>query len=230
MSELKTQLEKQFASSIERCTEAFGEVTIEVSVKNYKTLCQGLKEHPDFQFEQLMDLCGVDYSSYGESEWATDSTSTSGFSRGVEQGEDIQQVKAWEQSRYAVVVHLLSLKYNRRLRLRTFAEAEPPVVDSVNDIWAAANWFEREAFDLFGILFDGHPDLRRILTDYGFIGHPFRKDFPLSGNVEMRYDAKQGRVIYEPVNIKPRTLVPRVIREDSRYVEANETPKEVENG
>ena len=129
---------------------------------------------------------------------------------------------AGAEPRFAVVYHLLSLKHNHRLRLRTFAEGEPPVMHSVTDIWSSANWYEREAFDLFGILFEGHPDLRRILTDYGFVGHPFRKDFPLIGNVEVRYDIEKGRVVYQPVSIEPRTLVPRVIRDDHRYLQQAE--------
>ncbi|MFA5531111.1 MAG: NADH-quinone oxidoreductase subunit C, partial [Thiohalomonadaceae bacterium] len=154
-------------------------------------VCQALRDEDAFQFEQLIDLCGVDYLEYGEG--------------------------TWQGPRFGVVYHLLSVSHNQRLRIRTFAEGEMPVVDSVVSIWNGANWFEREAFDLYGIVFEGHPDLRRILTDYGFIGHPFRKDFPLSGHVEMRYDPEKQRVIYEPVTIEPRTLVPRVIRRDHRY-------------
>ncbi|MCW8839555.1 MAG: NADH-quinone oxidoreductase subunit C, partial [Gammaproteobacteria bacterium] len=155
--------------------------------------CTALRDEASFHFEQLIDLCGVDYLDYGN---------------GV-----------WSGPRFAVVYHLLSVKNNHRIRLRTFVGDEMPRVDSVLGIWNSADWYEREAFDLFGIVFEGHPDLRRILTDYGFIGHPFRKDFPLSGNVEMRYDPEQGRVIYQPVSIEPRMLVPRVIRDDNRYQE-----------
>jgi NADH-quinone oxidoreductase subunit C len=160
-------------------------------------------------------VTGVDYLQYGRVEWTTLDSTASGFSRGVDRSaEEVAPAK-----RFAVVYHLLSVSNNNRVRVRCFCEpGEPPLIDSVCDIWASANWFEREVFDLFGILFQGHPDLRRILTDYGFIGHPFRKDFPLIGNVEVRYDAEKGRVVYEPVSIEPRTLVPRVIRDDSRYI------------
>jgi NADH-quinone oxidoreductase subunit C len=166
-----------------------------------------------------MDLCGVDYLGYGDDEWTTEGATGTGFSRGVERKPVIlDESDAFEPRRFAVVYHLLSLRNNWRLRLRTFVgSSNPPIVASVVDVWNGANWFEREAFDLYGILFDGHPDLRRILTDYGFIGHPFRKDFPLSGNVEVRYDADKGRVAYQPVSIEPRTLVPKVIRDDNRY-------------
>ncbi len=174
-----------------------------------------LRDHPGLQFDQLTDLCGVDYAAYGEADWETsEQASQAGFSRGV---EPLSQGIALErpQERFWVVCHLLSYAHNRRLRLKVPAEGEPPVVPSVVEIWASADWYEREAFDLFGILFDGHPDLRRILTDYGFIGHPFRKDFPLSGEVEVRYDPEKGRVVYQPVSIEPRVLVPRVIRRDN---------------
>jgi NADH-quinone oxidoreductase subunit C len=175
-----------------------------------------------------MDVCGVDYLDYGFSEWATEETTLTGFSRGVE--SEPKRVIPWHKPRFAVVYHLLSVSLNHRIRLRTFPLGEPPIVNSVIEIWESANWFEREAFDLFGIMFEGHPDLRRILTDYGFIGHPFRKDFPLIGNVEPRYDAAEQRVIYEPVSILPRTLVPKVIREDNRYATpANNKPAEGTN-
>ena len=166
------------------------EVTVQVRAGQYLEAMRLLRDHPDCRFEQLIDLCGVDYSDFGN---------------GV-----------WEGPRYAVVVHLLSLAHNQRLRVRVYCpDDELPVVASLVDVWPAANWFEREAFDLFGIVFEGHPDLRRILTDYGFIGHPFRKDFPLSGNVEMRYDPTQQRVIYQPVSIEPREITPRIVRDDS---------------
>ena len=167
--------------------EAFGEVTLVVEAADLLNVMTTLRDRAELGFEQLMDLCGVDYSTY------------SGYAG----------------ARFAVVYHLLSLKHNQRLRVRVFCAADDfPVVDSVIGVWPAANWFEREAFDLFGIVFDGHPDLRRILTDYGFIGHPFRKDFPISGNVEMRYDPDQQRVIYQPVTIEPREIVPRIVREE----------------
>jgi len=230
MSALKINLEEHFPTLISTCIEALGEVTVEVARDKLIELCTQLRDHKDFQFEVLIDVCGVDYQDYGVAEWATDETTTTGFSRGVEGTDARQQIISWDKPRFGVVYHLLSVKHNHRIRLRTFAEDETPIVPSVVGLWDAANWFEREAFDMFGILFDGHPDLRRILTDYGFIGHPFRKDFPVSGNVEMRYDAKQARVIYEPVQIEPRTLVPRVIRDDSRYEIVEEELKEASNG
>lgn len=189
------------------------EMTLVVPPSQLIDVMRLLREKKAFSFEQCIDVCGVDYLTYGETEWITTAAANSGFGRGVES----TQPKTDPKTRFAVVYHLLSMTLNYRLRVKTFLDAEAPIVESVVDIWASANWFEREAFDLYGILFNGHPDLRRILTDYGFIGHPFRKDFPLIGQVEMRYDAEQKRVIYEPVSIDPRTLVPRVIREDSRY-------------
>ena len=166
------------------------EVTVDVEAADYLAESQILRDAPGCRFDQLIDLCGVDYSAYGD---------------GV-----------WEGQRFAVVSHLLSVSLNQRVRLKVFAADDDfPVVDSVTGIWRAANWYEREAFDLYGIVFEGHDDLRRILTDYGFIGHPFRKDFPLSGHVEMRYDAEQQRVVYQPVSIEPREITPRIIREDN---------------
>ncbi|MCG2583231.1 NADH-quinone oxidoreductase subunit C [Massilia sp. TS11] len=170
--------------------QALGEVTLTVKAADYLEVMKTLRDHPALKFEQLIDLCGVDYATYGDG--------------------------AWDGLRFAAVSHLLSVANNWRLRVRVFApDDEMPIVASVVDIWRSVNWYEREAFDLYGILFEGHPDLRRILTDYGFIGHPFRKDFPVSGYVEMRYDAEQGRVVYQPVTIEPRENVPRVIREDN---------------
>jgi NADH-quinone oxidoreductase subunit C len=169
--------------------ERLGELTVELKATDYKNICTRLREEPALKFEQMIDLCGVDYAAYAD--------------------------KPREGPRFAVVVHLLSLTNNWRLRLRTFCpDDQLPVMPSLVDVWPAANWFEREAFDLFGIIFEGHPDLRRILTDYGFVGHPFRKDFPLSGHVEMRYDPQQKRVVYQPVTIDPREVVPRIVRED----------------
>lgn len=192
------------------------EITIECEVGHIKEMLYQLRGHEAFAFDQLIDLCAVDYLQYGEYDWETESASESGFSRGVER----QEAKAYALSkpRFAVVYHLLSTKKNQRVRVKTFVEEAHLVIPSVHDIWKGANWFEREAYDLYGILFENHPDLRRILTDYGFIGHPFRKDFPISGHVEMRYDASLRKVIYEPVDIVPRTLVPKVIRNDSRYL------------
>ena len=194
------------------------EIAIEVAPADLVEVCRELRDRPELAFEQLIDLSGIDYLEYGRSEWATESATTTGFSRGVER---MSPPEDFDGPRFAVVYHLLSVSRNTRLRLRCRClPGEPPMIDSVVDIWAAADWYEREAFDLFGVLFRGHPDLRRILTDYGFIGHPFRKDFPLSGNVEVRYDPAKGRVVYEPVSITPRTLVPRVIRDDNRYAPA----------
>ncbi len=194
---------------------AYAEVTITVDRKNILNICTELRDNPELAFEQLIDLCGVDYLTYGQAEWETSEATGSGFSRGVE-SKEISPDSAESESRFAVIYHLLSIKHNFRIRVKTMLPEKDPVIDSVIDIWNSVNWFEREAFDLFGIMFTGHPDLRRILTDYGFIGHPFRKDFPLIGNVEMRYDNNKQRVIYEPVSIEPRTLVPKVIREDQK--------------
>ena len=182
-------------------------------------------------FEQLIDLSGVDYLDYGRDEWNTQTatapasaaaSSASPARSGAEsRAERRSYAASGPSAAFAVAYHLLSITHNRRLRLRAYCEAgEPPMLDSVIEIWKAADWYEREAFDLYGIVFRGHPDLRRMLTDYGFIGHPFRKDFPLIGNVEVRYDPAKGRVVYEPVSIEPRTLVPRVIRDDNRYAAA----------
>jgi NADH-quinone oxidoreductase subunit C len=190
-----------------------GELTLTVPRDQLTAVMRLLRERRALAFEQCIDVCGVDYATYGHSEWVTSKAANSGFGRGAVRG--LPELDPAD--RFAVVYHLLSVTHNVRLRVKTFLDAERPVVDSVVAIWAAALWFEREAFDLYGIMFNGHPDLRRILTDYGFIGHPFRKDFPLIGQVEMRYDPEQQRVVYEPVSIEPRTLVPRVIREDSRY-------------
>jgi NADH-quinone oxidoreductase subunit C len=194
---------------------AFGEITVEVPKAELKNACIRLRDEPQFAFEELMDLCGVDLLTYGQAEWDTSSATSAGFSRGVNR-MDVSEESEKEavQDRFAVVYHLLSVKKNLRLRVKTLLSEDDLMVDSVVDVWSSANWYEREAFDLYGILFSGHPDLRRILTDYGFIGHPFRKDFPLIGNVEMRYDTEKRRVVYEPVSIESRTLVPRVIRDE----------------
>jgi NADH-quinone oxidoreductase subunit C len=184
---LHDALQTVLGSRLSKLTEYLNELTIEVRAQDLLAVSLTLKEHSELAFAQLTDLCGVDYQDYGEGEW--------------------------DGPRFAVVYHLLSILHNVRLRLRTFApDDEFPVVDSVISIWPSANWYEREAFDLFGIVFQGHPDLRRLLTDYGFVGHPFRKDFPVIGNVEMRYDPDQQRVIYQPVTIEPREVVTRVIR------------------
>lgn len=213
---LAARIQKRFGASIGECRIHVGQVTATVPAGALRDVCLALRDEEDFAFRQLVDVCGVDYLEYGQADWETSETATSeGFSRGVEARDDRRE--STDYSRYVVVYHLLSHTRNERLRLKTEAPGDPPCVDSVVDIWSSANWFEREAFDLFGILFDGHPDLRRILTDYGFIGYPFRKDFPLIGEVEVRYDPEKRRVIYEPVSITPRTLVPRVIRQDERY-------------
>lgn len=210
---LKTELNEQISSvSLEK-----EEITLECEVGHLKDVLYQLRQHEAFAFDQLIDLCAVDYLLYGEYDWETESATESGFSRGVER----QETKAYARTkpRFAVVYHLLSTTLNQRVRVKVFIEEAQLVVPSVHNIWKAANWFEREAYDLYGILFEDHPDLRRILTDYGFIGHPFRKDFPLSGYVEMRYDASLQKVIYEPVDIEPRVLVPKVIRNDNRYLD-----------
>ena len=207
--------------------EALGETTVEIAPEAWAEAARILRDDAELGFEQLIDLCGVDYLGYGEDEWDTTDVSSEGFSRGVE-GAGPGRFD-WEnrprgngpERRFAVVVHLMSVRHNRRLRIRCFAaDNSLPVVASLVEVWPVANWFERECFDLFGIVFEGHPDLRRILTDYGFVGHPFRKDFPLTGNVEVRYDAERKRVVYEPVSIEPRVGVPRVVREDSRWQQA----------
>lgn len=216
---LKTKLEARFSNELIACDLDRDQVTLVLPADKMLSVCKVLRDDEQFSFSQLSDLCGVDYSTYGQVDWATNETTSTGFSRGRESSGD---TVVEENKRFAVVYHLLSIKNNIRLRLRCFVSGEPPRIASVTDIWSSANWFEREAFDLFGIIFDGHPDLRRILTDYGFIGHPFRKDFPLEGNVEVRYDAEKKRVVYEPVTITNRVLVPRVIREDSRFVKVEE--------
>ncbi|MFJ4290095.1 NADH-quinone oxidoreductase subunit C [Cupriavidus sp. NPDC089707] len=186
---LKTALEKALGKRVQKLIEATGELTLIVKADDYLEAARILRDDPSLRFEQLIDLCGVDYSDFGDG--------------------------AWDGPRFAAVSHLLSITHNWRVRLRVFAPDDDfPVVASLIDVWNSVNWFEREAFDFYGIVFDGHPDLRRILTDYGFVGYPFRKDFPVSGYVEMRYDPEQKRVIYQPVTIEPREITPRVIRED----------------
>jgi len=187
---LKEQVDKALGALLESSAVRLGELTIVVKAENYMSAVLTLRDHTDCQFEQLIDLCGVDYSTYKNS--------------------------SWEGLRFCVVLHLLSVSLNQRVRLKVFVPDDlAPSLPSVCDIWSSANWFEREAFDLFGIVFEGHEDLRRILTDYGFIGHPFRKDFPMLGHVEMRYDAEQKRVVYQPVTIEPREITPRIIREEN---------------
>ncbi len=187
-------------------------VCIEIAPENLLSVAKILRDEPELAFEQCMDVCGVDYLYYGMTEWETTKATSRGFERAVEKIEKGARVVSWDKPRFAVVYQLLSQKNNWRLRMRVFPEQENLILDSLIHIWPAVDWYEREAFDMFGFLFKGHPDLRRIMTDYGFVGHPFRKDFPLSGYVEVRYDAASSRVIYEPVNIQPRVLVPKVIR------------------
>lgn len=189
-------------------------ITVELSAQHLLSVCRKLRDHEDFLFDTLIDICGVDYKDYGVTHWRTEEATASGYSRAVNDAG--QRVIPWDNHRFSSVYHLLSVVKNQRLRLKVYLE-EKPIVPSVIDIWPAADWYERESFDLFGIVYQGHPDLRRILTDYGFKGHPFRKDFPLIGEVEMRYDAKEKRCVYEPVSIQPRTVVPKVIRDDNRY-------------
>jgi NADH-quinone oxidoreductase subunit C len=237
---LAAAVEAKLGTKLERLPTSTGELGYSVDAPILIEVCQALRDEPDLKFEVLIDVCGVDYQSYGLDEWQTDRATATGFSRGrvrdpqaaaeylesdnsgaARQGPDEEQVRGADyrpKARFAAVYHLLSIAHNHRLRLRSFCPSdERPILDSVYEVWNAADWFEREAFDLYGIMFKGHPDLRRLLTDYGFIGHPFRKDFPLIGNVEVRYDPVKGRVVYEPVSIAPRTLVPKVIRSDNRY-------------
>ena len=216
---LASRVAARFAEKMKALPALPGEVAYEVSGADMLAVCRELRDDKQFGFEQLIDLAGVDFLDYGRDEWRTESSTSKGFSRGVNRIKENMTEPV--PARFAVTYQLLSVTNNWRMRLRCHtSEGEPPVIDSVVDVWASANWFEREAFDLYGILFNGHPDLRRILTDYGFIGHPFRKDFPLIGNVEVKYDPARARVVYQPVSIEPRTLVPRVIRDDNRYDEA----------
>ncbi len=190
LEKLSLCLQDALSGRIVNVTERLGEITVVVKADDLLLTMRTLRDHPGLKFEELIDLCGMDYSEYGDG--------------------------AWEGARFAVVYHLLSVSLNQRVRVRVFAEDDSfPRVESVEGIWSVANWFEREAFDLYGIVFEGHPDMRRLLTDYGFVGHPFRKDFPLSGHVEMRYDPEQQRVIYQPVSIEPREITPRIVREEN---------------
>jgi NADH-quinone oxidoreductase subunit C len=221
---LARAIAEKFGDSLKPMAAPAGELAYEVSAAELVVVAKRLRDEPALRFEILIDVAGLDLLSFGLEEWKTSSATASGFSRGVER-ETPEHIQAAPDAaavdgdrRFATVYHLLSVTHNHRLRLRSYCEpGEDPTIDSVVGVWASANWFEREAYDLFGIVFRHHPDLRRILTDYGFIGHPFRKDFPLIGNVEVRYDATLKRVVYEPVTIESRTLVPRVIRHDNRY-------------
>jgi NADH-quinone oxidoreductase subunit C len=198
---LKARIQEVLGERAQSVVVAFDEVTVQVRAKDYLACATLLRDTVGLQFEQLVDLCGVDYSEYRDGQW--------------------------DGLRYCVASQLLSVALNQRVRLKTFcADDDFPTIDSLTDVWSSANWFEREAFDLFGIVFEGHNDLRRILTDYGFIGHPFRKDFPITGHVEMRYDAERKRVIYQPVTIEPREIIPRIIREDG-YAGIQEAKRDV---
>lgn len=195
------------------CKHAHGEITCVIDSSALLPTMLRLRDDQDFAFDQLIDICGVDYLHYGLAEWETSQATSTGFSRGVERlNANSQDHAARPPKRFAVVYHLLSTRKNHRLRVKVYLDEKLPIIASVVKIWRSANWYEREAYDLFGILFEEHPDLRRILTDYGFVGHPFRKDFPVSGHVEMRYDATLQKVVYDPVDIEPRVLVPKVIR------------------
>jgi NADH-quinone oxidoreductase subunit C len=190
LERLSQTLQDVFGDTLQSLTVDRGEITVEVAAADYLRVARSLRDNADLHFEQAIDLSGVDYSTFGN--------------------------EAWKGKRFATVVHLLSIRHNWRLRLRVFADDESfPLLDSLVELWPGINWFEREAFDMFGIMYAGHPDLRRILTDYGFVGHPFRKDFPISGYVEMRYDPEQGRVVYQPVTIEPRENTPRIVREEN---------------
>ena len=197
-----------------------GELTVVVRAEDILFASKTLRDTEEFDFSQLSDLSGIDYLSYGQADWQTQSASESGFSRGVSQSE--LELAEDIPARFAVVYQLLSMRHNRRVRVKAYLDDDSPRIDSVVDVWPSADWYEREAFDLFGILFNSHPDLRRLLTDYGFIGHPFRKDFPLEGHVEVRYDLDKQRVIYQPVSIENRVLVPRVIRDETRLGKMSE--------
>ena len=224
---LSAHISGALADKIQNPVLALNELTVEVAPQDLIEVATFLRDDGACSFEQLIDVCGVDYLSYGDSEW---DVGGSGFTRGVKRefsfddNELDDDKPEFKGKRFAAVTHLLSIKHNQRIRVKVYCDDNKfPLVDTLTEIWSSANWFEREAFDLFGIMFNGHPDLRRILTDYGFSGHPFRKDFPLIGHVEMRYDEEQERVVYEPVSIEPRTLVPRIIREDGRFTRNKET-------
>ena len=217
--DIKTRITTCFENKVNFIESSCNELIFGLQCEDLIDVAKELKTNENMMFEQLTDLCGVDYLTYGVDEWTTKSATSSGFSRGVSrQSVILDDADTFDDKRFAVIYNLLSIKHNSRIRLRIYTgDKNPPIVPSVASIWSSANWLERETFDLYGILFEGHPDLRRILTDYGFVGHPFRKDFPLSGNVEIHYDEKKKKIAYKPVSIEPRTLVPRVIRQDNRY-------------
>jgi len=240
---LAAKVDAALGGRVRRAASLPHEIVYEVEAAKLVEVCKVLRDAPELKFEQLIDLAGIDYLVYGRDEWQTLTATRSGFSRGrvprvgfvqddsekgeAGRGEAAVPEDISHRPRFCVAINLLSITHNWRLRLIGLcetSEADEPMIDSLVDVWASANWFEREAFDLYGILFRGHPDLRRILTDYGFIGHPFRKDFPLSGQVEVRYDPEKKRVVYQPVSIEPRVLVPKVIRDDHRYDPALKNP------
>ena len=235
VKDLLSRLQERFGNTLQDARLAAREVTVEIGPQDVLDTCTALRDEADFGFDQLIDICGVDYFAYGKDEWVTEESSATGFSRGVDANsagrlpvleEELSLETPQTEQRFAAVYHLLSVANNQRLRIKVFAiDDQLPIIPSVIDIWSSANWFEREAFDLYGIMFEGHPDLRRILTDYGFIGHPFRKDFPLTGNVEVKYDPEKRRVVYQPVSIEPRVLVPRVIRAEG---DAEGTSEEID--
>jgi NADH-quinone oxidoreductase subunit C len=216
VAKLASQITGLFGALLKPIPALASDTAFEVAAADLAAVATRLRDEPVLRFEQLIDVSGVDFLGHGDTEWKAESATGTGFSRATHRGAPLLLPES--RPRFAVSYQLLSVSHNRRLRLRSYClDDEDPVIDSLCGVWASANWFERETYDMFGIQFRNHPDLRRILTDYGFIGHPFRKDFPLIGNVEVRYDATQKRVIYEPVSIEPRTLVPRVIRHDNRY-------------
>lgn len=225
LNKLSSELQRVFAAAVLSIETKYEELTIVVTAENLQETLSRLQTASEFKFDQLIDLAGVDYLAFGVDEWNTESATSSGFSRGVEKAsfgrftfDDAKQGRQMDSPRYAVIYHLLSVENNQRLRVKVYCDDNDlPILPSVTNLWSCANWYEREAFDLFGIVFESHPDLRRILTDYGFTGYPFRKDFPLVGNVEVRYDPNQKRVIYQPVSIEPRINVPKVIRDDHRF-------------
>ena len=210
---LSNLLRERFGETLQDLIYDRNELTAVLKGADLIAVASSLRDDPAFSFKLLIDVSGVDYQTYGKADWTTHQATAGGFSRGVSKGVEVAENGAFP-ARFAVVYHLLSVQNNLRLRLKVFLPDDPPRLPTVTELWPSADWYEREVFDLFGILFEGHPDLRRLLTDYGFIGHPFRKDFPLEGYVEVRYDAEKQRVVYQPVSIENRTLVPRVIRND----------------
>lgn len=232
ITQLADRLKEELGTHIDELNIDHGQICLDISSDNLIEAATLLRDHSKLQFQQMVDLCGIDYSQYNNTEWATDESSVTGFSRAVEPashghlifGDDLPPTGP-QKHRFATIYQLISYTLNHRVTLRVFSVNDDfPLVESIVPVWNSADWYERESFDLFGIHYSGHPDLRRILTDYGFVGHPFRKDFPLIGHVEMRYDEEQKRVIYEPVSIEPRVLVPRVHRDDHRYIQ-DEAPE-----